>query len=259
MLTYTNYIIDPSRGNFSALLELYVATDVPVIQAAVGDVLKDGLAASLLFQHNPEEFSLWLDSLPVNIPGTEKNSSCDSRTVINLLDDCSQRCLKTPFKYLEELRTLAVDQDESTRVGADALTSSIQPELLPGPLLMTVIEQFTVRLTAQKLNVHEVTAIMTYLRRLLLRLTCSVQSITILHPFVRRLLTVTDVSDLPVLVQQELHALCLGTRYPQPHSIYAANTSASSESSEFDFILPFQGHLWTTNEVQARMAHYIGR
>ena len=58
-----NSTIDSNRSNLSALLQLYVAADVPVIQTTVGDVLKDGLATSLLFQHNPEEFTL------VGLPG----------------------------------------------------------------------------------------------------------------------------------------------------------------------------------------------
>ena len=214
----------PQHSNLSALLQLYVAADVPVIQTTVGDVLKDGLATSLLFQHNPEEFTLWLDSLATHSLGSEHGvDHSDSQIIITFLDECSQRCIKTPFKYLEELKALHVS--EGSPVG------EMQTETLPSPLLVTMVEQFSVRISSQKFNEQEILEIIVYLRRLLLRLICCVQHEQILHPITQRLLAI-PTSKLAIPAQQELRALCLGLRYPNPPSVPEGNIEPSSSSSD---------------------------
>ncbi|CAL1701993.1 unnamed protein product [Somion occarium] len=202
---------DSTQSNFCALLELYVKTGVPVVQSAIKNVLQETLATSVLFQHDPDEFSLWLDALPIYASDSELPLKLESTVVICFLDECSQRCIKTPFKYIEELRNLQPAQEDNPLLSED-LESSLSP------LFMTMLEQFSARMSAHKLHHSDALALLTFLRRLVVRFACKVQSLEKLHPIVARLIAATpdDNGDAEVTfaIRAELRSLCLGVRYP---------------------------------------------
>ncbi|KAJ2915963.1 hypothetical protein MD484_g4428, partial [Candolleomyces efflorescens] len=95
-------------------------------------------------------------------------------SVIAFLEDCILRCLKTPYKYIEELEKLAghseaAGEGRNTGAGGDSL---------PSPLLMTLVEQLEAKLVSQGgsassavlLTPSDVLAIASYLRALLFSL-----------------------------------------------------------------------------------------
>ncbi|KAL1732959.1 ribosome 60S biogenesis N-terminal-domain-containing protein [Schizophyllum commune] len=108
-------------------------------RTALRDLTCHLLAKSVLFQDTPNEPALWLACLPAQV------SELDS--VVCFLDDCVQRCLKTPYRYMDDLRALAPAE------AADEL---------PSPLLATVLEQAKHKVPTAALAV--------FVRRLLLTL-----------------------------------------------------------------------------------------
>ncbi|TRM62838.1 ribosome 60S biogenesis N-terminal-domain-containing protein [Schizophyllum amplum] len=130
---------------------------------ALRDLTCHLLAQSILFQETPHEPSLWLACLPsytrledTQAPdGTPLTSELDA--VVTFLDDCVQRCLKTPYRYMDDLRGL---------MGSDSAE-------LPSALLATVLEQAR----HKTLSPSDTLAVATFVRRLLIRLsTTSLQA-----------------------------------------------------------------------------------
>ncbi|KAG6849538.1 hypothetical protein H0H93_007626 [Arthromyces matolae] len=79
-----------------------------------------------------------------------------------------ERCMKTPYRYLEDLQVLDVkgvseDQDVT-------MTATAGVDVLPSPLLMTVLEQFQIKVTKATLSPSEVLAVASFVRKLVFRL-----------------------------------------------------------------------------------------
>ncbi|KAL1920446.1 uncharacterized protein VTP21DRAFT_823 [Calcarisporiella thermophila] len=79
------------------------------------------LSDSILFQHNASEIPFWIAACSA---GVETSDS------IRFLDDCMQRCLKTPYRYIDEVTKI------TQASGYDGAMSPFSP------LLMTLLEQF---------------------------------------------------------------------------------------------------------------------
>jgi hypothetical protein len=90
---------------------------------------------------------------------SDPNSNMDP--VISFLDNSLQRCLKTPYRYLEEnirfSRTWLVDGEDS----------SYSHSQLPSPLFMTILEQLTVAMRHMTTR-HDLPVLFAYVRRLTL-------------------------------------------------------------------------------------------
>ncbi|KAJ2932530.1 hypothetical protein H1R20_g4543, partial [Candolleomyces eurysporus] len=107
---------------------------------------------------------------PESLDGT---TLTDERlSVVAFLEDCVLRCLKTPYKYIEELERLAGD---AAGEGRDVDSGAS----LPSPLLITLVEQLEAKLISQGgssgssavlLTPSDVLAIASYLRALLFSL-----------------------------------------------------------------------------------------
>lgn len=102
-----------SHSNLYILLKMYAVTQSMAIRSATAVLLQHSLSSSLLFQHDPDELVLWLRSLPstarpVDAQAPDGTSLTDERdAVISFLDECAQLCAKIPYRFLEELRSLA--------------------------------------------------------------------------------------------------------------------------------------------------------
>lgn len=118
---------------------------------------------------------MWLDSLPTTCrgAGTEAPDGAaltdESDSVATFLDDCAQRCIKTPYRYLEALQDLL--PIENSEVDA------------PSPLLMTVLEQFASKLAGTLLTPSDSLAIAGFVRRLVLKLASRQQDLAFLRIF----------------------------------------------------------------------------
>ena len=191
----THSIIGGSHSNLYILLRMYVVTPSPAIRSATASLLRDSLSSSLLFQHDPDELVLWLRSLPFTPrqagalapDGTPLTDERDA--VVTFLDECAQHCAKTPYRYLEDVRSLAsegkgedVDMD-----GPDHGMDIIDSETLPSPLLMTVSEQLAAKLKGKHISPSDALAAIAFLRKLVYRLMSKTCRLEWLASYVRRL------------------------------------------------------------------------
>lgn len=158
-------------SNVHILLDLFVRTKHGAVRDAVTSLLSGALRDSLLFQHDPEELELWLDALPRTVRSPD--AKCpdgtplvdDREGVIKFLDDCMQRCGKTPYRYLEELDAFF----ESAAVvckGDNADETPLAPmgSRVASPLMMTVLEQISAKVNNNTLVPSDALALMRYIR-----------------------------------------------------------------------------------------------
>lgn len=121
---------------------------------------------------------LWLSSLPFNgrttlakaPDGTPLTSEEDA--VIPFLDDCVQRCLKTPYRYLENLEKTWINDS-----GADIISMEARTALLPSPLLVAVLEQLEAKLRSNLLSPSDALSVLPFVRRLLWNLARKTRSV----------------------------------------------------------------------------------
>lgn len=159
------------HSNFHILLKAYVITSVPAVRSAIAALLRHILAPGVLFQHDPDEIALWLDALPHTFRASVAKApdgaplTDEGEGVIAFLDDCVQRCVKTPYKYVEELQAIYIPH-------ASASTSSIgeRPEAFPSPLITTVVEQLGAKLRGTLLTASDTLALFSFVRKLVLRM-----------------------------------------------------------------------------------------
>ncbi|KAI0687369.1 ribosome 60S biogenesis N-terminal-domain-containing protein, partial [Cerioporus squamosus] len=177
------------HGNFYILLKAYIVTSVPAVRSAIVALLRHILAPGVLFQHDPDEITLWLDALPLTQrspaakapDGTPLTDEGDS--VISFLDDCVQRCVKTPYKYVEELQALY----STTTTDGDASAIGARPEAFPSPLLATVIEQLGAKLRGRLLTPSDALALFTFVRKLVVLLVGKTSDLALISALVKRI------------------------------------------------------------------------
>ncbi|KZT52357.1 hypothetical protein CALCODRAFT_92465 [Calocera cornea HHB12733] len=156
------------------------------IKSASEDLVQHLLGTSLLFEHDPNELPIWLESLPVfegdgTTLGPDGNPLTDQATgVIALLDDCVNRCLKTPYRYVEELGALLTTPADAS------VPLSARAHSLPSPLLMTMLEQLRMKHKAGIFSFSAILATLAFLRRLILGLAGKEQNFITPHVLTRR-------------------------------------------------------------------------
>jgi nucleolar pre-ribosomal-associated protein 1 len=174
------------------LLHAYNTTDVLATRLAITSLLREILSDSILFQEDADEVCLWLDSLPTTrrAPGAEAPDGAmltdEGSSVVDFLDDCVQRCLKTPYRYLEEKDALArsvlqnVTEDEGHRVLSD------HHEVLCSPVLITVLDQLGAKIANNLLTPSDVLAITTFIRKLVFNLSSKQHNLVFLSAIIDR-------------------------------------------------------------------------
>ncbi|KAG1740308.1 ribosome 60S biogenesis N-terminal-domain-containing protein [Suillus lakei] len=173
--TWSGKVANSSNTYLHALLKIFCATPTRAVRSTLRSLLRKTLAESILFQEDPDEVDLWLDSLPTTCRGAGCEApdgaalTDESDGVATFLDDCAQRCLKTPYRYLEALRDLLPMENSAV----DA----------PSPLLMTVLEQFAAKLAVKLLTPSDALAITGFVRRLMFKLAGKQRDLTFLRIF----------------------------------------------------------------------------
>lgn len=146
-------------------------TDVRALRVTLLALLRRVLAESVLFQADPDEVDLWLAALPSSAArrwsGTESPDGAaltdEVDGVVAFIDDCAQRCLKTPHRYIQAMVDLrSVDAQSSDATQNDALFAS--------PLLMTVLEQTAAKINGRLLTPSDTLAVFTFIRWLTIKL-----------------------------------------------------------------------------------------
>ncbi|KAJ3506576.1 hypothetical protein NLJ89_g6794 [Agrocybe chaxingu] len=177
------YLASLQNTPIHILLSAFCSTPTPAIRRALGDVLKHVLSQSIIFQEDPAEPDLWLKSLPRYSLGAGADG-VDS--VTTFLDECLQRCMKTPYRYIEVLHSFASSHaPEDTE---DAASSTLnQLDTYPSPLLMTILEQLEAKVNNNSLSSSAVLGILTFLKQLLFHLTSKTPDLRYLKAFAGKL------------------------------------------------------------------------
>ncbi|KAJ3573727.1 hypothetical protein NP233_g2249 [Leucocoprinus birnbaumii] len=148
-----------SRTYLYAILKSYTATHVPALKATLLDLLSHSLSSA---------------TSPDNAKLTD-----EAESVVTFLDDCIQRCLKTPFRYIEEMRN-SLPSTASPSANLDAA-------VFPSPLIMTIQEQFDAKIKAGLLTPSDILAISSFVRKLVFRLLGQVQNLVFLNIVAERI------------------------------------------------------------------------
>ncbi|KAF9445509.1 hypothetical protein P691DRAFT_805556 [Macrolepiota fuliginosa MF-IS2] len=175
-----------SRTYFYILLKSYATTLIPALKSTLLNLLSHLLSNSIIFREAHTEPRLWLLSLPRLIRSPSDTSpdqaelTGEAEGVVTFLDDCIQRCLKTPFRYIEDMRGLTTRSPGADEHGVDE-----NSEIYPSPLVMTLGEQLDAKINAELLTPSAVLAIASFVRKLVFRLSSQVQDLSFLEAFVR--------------------------------------------------------------------------
>jgi nucleolar pre-ribosomal-associated protein 1 len=233
------YTASSSRSYLYILLRTYNTTNVLATRLAITSLLRVILSDSILFQEDVEEVYLWLDSLPTTrrAPGAEAPDGAmltdEGTSVIEFLDDCVQRCLKTPYRYLEEKDALVRSVLQSAAEDEGRLAISDHQELLCSPVLITVLDQLGAKIANNLLTPSDVLAITTFIRNLVFNLSSKQHSLVSLTAFVDKvdLLVHPDLfpqyPNITTAIRGEISILrfCLGHMQtlsaPQPPNNYS--------------------------------------
>ncbi|KAH9007194.1 ribosome 60S biogenesis N-terminal-domain-containing protein [Lactarius hatsudake] len=174
-----------TRSYVNILLSAYVSIGVVAVRDVIGALLRRLFSESILFEHDPEEVYFWLSSLPIGARSKGAGAPDETplldeqTTVINFLDDCIQLGLKMPYGYIEEVTVLSR--------GSTANNDYQDGGNAPSPLLATIMEQVFARVSANLLHPLDVLAIVSFVRKLLVRLSGKQGSIVPLVHFSERL------------------------------------------------------------------------
>jgi nucleolar pre-ribosomal-associated protein 1 len=166
-------------------LKSFYETAKSATRIVLTDLICHILSRSILFQEDQDEPSLWLAALPTTRraadfeapDGTLLTDEGDS--VIAFLDDCAQRCLKTPHRYIEEMHAM---------LNAEHEQSHDHPDTYPSPLLATVLEQLSAKSSSGRLSASDTLALASFVRKLTFKLSTKQRSLKLL-------LTVADRVD----------------------------------------------------------------
>ncbi|KIJ29718.1 hypothetical protein M422DRAFT_268847, partial [Sphaerobolus stellatus SS14] len=113
------------------------------LHRATGELTTRILGSSILFSHDTEEITLWLHAIPETKRALQATTLDETpladevAAVLVFLDDCIQRCSKTPYRYLEESVKL-FDEAESSDQAQGFTYLRDDPKSFPSPLLMTM-------------------------------------------------------------------------------------------------------------------------
>ncbi|CAE6428618.1 unnamed protein product [Rhizoctonia solani] len=210
------------------LLALHLRTPYSPLRAASAALIVRLFENSVLFEHDPKEVLAWIESLPRNRYACSPNAEDDITIFLTFFDDVLSRCIKTPYKYLEQ--------------GKQLYSSSKDISCMPSPLLMTVLEQLRhkpmeppsrrlvasflarlVKLLVGKMEVHDAKAISGYMRDVFSKegeTSLGLQVVSRLEMFLEDLASAgdrmemdTDVVSAPAAVHfvQELESMTVET------------------------------------------------
>ncbi|KAG8877942.1 hypothetical protein FRB97_002907 [Tulasnella sp. 331] len=160
------------------MLRYQLTTPYEAVRQAGRVLLYRLLSRSILFEHDPSEAELWLSCLPsTRFHETSKGGADNIDAFLHFFEDCLLRCLKTPYKYLEESlgicseceeATTITDVDASSRSGSSLLLYG--PSTAPSPLLFTVLEQLRLKITGNHIDAADCCPVFRFLRQYLVRL-----------------------------------------------------------------------------------------
>lgn len=164
-----------------------MTTPHAAIRNAGSSLLQSFFSRSLIFEHDPDEIQLWLSSFPraLRKPGaTGPDGTPLSDEVGGFLaffDACLSRCLKTPYRYLEEGLGI-ISQLEGPEESRVVYT----PATVPSPLFFTILEELRYRVTKEKDSwSSDLLAVFAFLRKFILSLLGKQPDLRYIHHLAR--------------------------------------------------------------------------
>ncbi|TIB90209.1 hypothetical protein E3Q19_02816 [Wallemia mellicola] len=134
-----------SESAFKAIMKLHINTKHAFIRDVTSEIVSNFLSNSVLFEHDKTETQLWLSNLTL-----------DS---LDFIDGCILRCVKTPYRYLEQIRSML-----DSNVDIDI------PALVPSPLVFTLLEQLNYQVSKKLLSDDNASELAAYVRNLIIGL-----------------------------------------------------------------------------------------
>ena len=122
------------RSPLASIIAIYLSSSSHQVRSAAEQTAASLLSSSLLFEHEPKEAGIWLAALP-------REEALQSEA-LSFFDGCIQRCLQTPFKYVDQLRAIRDQKQDSAGLSFDYQQGS--------PLLATLLEQLLYRFGKQE-------------------------------------------------------------------------------------------------------------
>lgn len=157
-----------SRSPVAAIIGMYLTTALPSLKAVAEKTATDLLGSSILFEHEPSEARLWIQALPLSVNDDAQDAA------LSFLDNCIQRCIQTPFKYVDQVQILASE-------GRDPLCPAARCQKA-SPLLATLVEQLQYRLGRAESALPYVD----YLKRLVVNLAGSRECLCLLDAVISK-------------------------------------------------------------------------
>ncbi|WWD16337.1 hypothetical protein CI109_100763 [Kwoniella shandongensis] len=140
-------------------------------------LVKHLLLPTLLFEHDTAELDIWLEALPRSSDTVSGPMLLAQQIhLLSFLDDCFRRCVKTPYRYIEDTFAVVPDFFEYTR-----------PTEMISPVVMTVVEQLSAKIMGQLISTEAAGVVMGYLRRVLLAMTSKQKEFKFLFAIVEKL------------------------------------------------------------------------
>ena len=128
-------------------------------------LLQKLLLPSILFEHDPSEFEVWLNALPTSSSKGDISQRAqllvEQIHLLSFIDDCARRCMKTPYKYIQDIITLVPAYFAPTIRSYELLT----------PLLVTTLEQLHAKILGQHISTEAAGVVVGYLGRVMLKMT----------------------------------------------------------------------------------------
>ncbi len=118
----------------------------------------------------------------------------ESINVITFLDECVQRCLQTPYRYVEALRSLALSTASSNGYDPDPLG---RVDEFPSPLFMTLLEQLEAKVKNKLLAPACLVGVATFIGTLTFYLSSKTKDLGILKVY---------ADQVDAVLSQDVHA-----------------------------------------------------
>lgn len=192
-----------SHSHLHAVFTFYTKTSHRAVRNVTSELLTHLLSSSILFSHDPTELDLWLSALPLTRRAANATApdgtplTDESIGVLAFLDDCIQRCLKTPYRYLEDG---LVFFKENIHLH-DKVFAQDDPSMFPSPLLMTVLEQLRAKSVASLLSPSDTLAIATFMRKVVCALTTKMHDLQRLHALGS---TIEEIMSIPTVAPNSI-------------------------------------------------------
>lgn len=117
-----------------------------------------------MFEHDHSELDIWLSALPSLSVGADLSQraflTVQQIHLLSFLDECVRRCMKTPYRYIEE----------SLGLLPEYFIPTVRPFELISPLMMTMVEQLRAKINGQHIATEAAGVVLAYLRRVVLGL-----------------------------------------------------------------------------------------